>query len=389
MVLSLTHSNGEINDSHDVLLVHEWLERDGGAEKVVDNLVEIFAHGTLLTLWNDDKCRFEDYRICETSLSLFPSKFRKILTLPLMPFIWRLQKTEQYGTVIVSSHLFAHHIKVKNARKFVYVHSPARYIWEPLIDERGNNFLGKLFAFYLKKIDRMRAKEAHSLAANSEFVAERIHRAWGCTSRVIYPPVESDRISSVRDWRCHLSADEKYILDRLPVRFLVGVSRLVPYKRMATVLRVANLCGVPAVIVGTGPELSNLKKMSQELKVKVIFLGRVSTELLYSIYQNALFLVFPPIEDFGIVPVEAMAAGCPVLGNKVGGVSETVVEGETGYLIDFEDDLEIQEVFTKIQKINPERCIRRAKKFDSSRFKSEFIDWVEEDKFRENSQVGE
>ena len=361
----------------EVLLVHEWLERDGGAEKVLDSLVEIFLNPRILTLWNDDKNRYKDCNVNETFLRLFPRKIRKIISIPLMPFVWRLQKTSKYRTVVISSHLFAHHIRAINAKKFVYVHSPARYIWEPTIDTRGNNLISKFFAFFLKKIDYVRAQEAHSLAANSKYVALRILNNWGREARVIYPPVNAHRISKIKDWNIKLSQNDKTIFENLPNRFIVGASRLVSYKKIREVLRVAELTGIPAVIVGTGPEYSNLKSLAKQMKVQTFFLGRVSDEMLYAIFQKALFLVFPAVEDFGIIPVEAMAAGCPVLGNITGGVSESVIDGKTGYLTDFRNDKEIQELALKIQDIDSSECIRRAEYFDSRRFKTEIVHWLQ------------
>lgn len=368
-----------------ILIVHDWIEKNGGAEKVIDELMNLFPDAHLLTLWCEDPSRFNNRIVKQTFLKIFNFKLRKIIFLPFMPFIWRLQKTNRYSVKIVSTHLFAHHIKSSNSVKLLYVHTPARYLWEPDIDNRSNNFILRLFAIPLKFLDARRALEANLIASNSFFVKQRILDKWNIDANVIYPPVNSKEISEVENWSSQLSSEDLIIFNSLPNNFVVGASRLVGYKKIDEVLKFAEICKVAAVIIGSGPEMKNLKNLSLSMHSKVIFLGNVSNELMYACMQKAQCLVFPAVEDFGIIPVEAMAVGCPVIANNVGGTSETVIHGKTGFLIDFKSNAEIITSFEHCSSIVSNNCKIRANEFDKSIFASKFTNWIENNtELREN-----
>ncbi len=125
--------------------------------------------------------------------------------------------------------------------------------------------------------------------------------------------------------------------ERLPQDFLLAASRLVPYKRIDEAIRAAALTDLPLVVAGDGPDRARLESVAESEKIPVYFLGRVSDALLFALYQKSLAYIFLGVEDFGIMPVEAMAAGASVVGNSVGGVAETVMDGITGALCDPKD----------------------------------------------------
>ncbi len=194
----------------------------------------------------------------------------------------------------------------------------------------------------LKRVDRAAAAHAGDLAANSEFVRRRILRSWGRDARVIHPPVKAREIIEGGDWAETLTGEEQAVLEALPERgYLMAASRLVPYKRHDAVIRMGDRLGVPVVVAGTGPERDSLQALAASASVPVHMLGFVSDALMRALFQRALAFVFPPVEDFGIIPVEAMAAGCPVIVNRVGGAAESVIDGVTGFTVDPDDPVEL------------------------------------------------
>ncbi|WP_255366586.1 glycosyltransferase [Cellulomonas sp. KH9] len=281
--------------------------------------------------------------------------------------------------MLISSHLFAHHAKVRgrnDPKKFVYVHTPARYIWNPELDERGNAALVRAVAPALRTLDRRRANEGADLAANSRFVQRRIRDAWGVDARVIYPPVDVGRISSVPEWHVNLSPADRECYEQLPDQFLLGASRFVSYKRLDDVIRLAAMTRVPVVLAGGGPEASRLREFARELRAEVTFIERPSDALLYALYQRCLAYVFPPVEDFGIMPVEAMAAGAVVIANRQGGAAESVQDGKTGALVDFRSKEDLTRAVDSLGRLDPSASKARAKHFAHDRFENEIARWV-------------
>lgn len=311
------------------LIVHEWLGRTGGSERVVDAMMEAFPDAALVALWNDAPYKYTDVR--ESWLARTPLRHHKAAALPFLPATWRsvVPPTDDVDWALVSSHLFAHHVNVRRTSgervpKYVYVHTPARYIWEPALDGRGQSFAARIGAAAFKPLDRSRAAEAHMLAANSRFVRERIRRSWQRDSTVIYPPVDVDSIEAVPDWRERLQGKEADLALHLPDGFLLGASRFVPYKRLDDVIRTGAALGRPVVVAGSGPDEDHLRALAAQEDVPVKFVIDPSSELLYALYQQAAAYLFPAIEDFGIMPVEAIAAGAHVVVGPVGGAAESV-----------------------------------------------------------------
>lgn len=125
--------------------------------------------------------------------------------------VWRTLARSNYNRIIVSSHLFAHHARLvpkRDVPKYVFVHSPARYIWEPSLDQRASHPLFRLPVAFARKLDKSAAQLGYKLCANSNFVRSRINRCWDRDARVIYPPVDTERISA-RDWRGDLQGEDE------------------------------------------------------------------------------------------------------------------------------------------------------------------------------------
>jgi len=228
----------------------------------------------------------------------------------------------------------------------------------------------------LKPLDRHRAAEAASVAANSRFVAERIERTWERGARVIYPPVDVDRFSAVHA----LYGDDLRVVDSLPREYLLGFSRFVPYKQLEAAILAGRAANMPVVIAGGGPDESRLRAIAEEIHPRrVTFVVDPSPSLLTHLYRLASALIFAPVEDFGIVPVEAMATGTAVVGNYRGGVAESVVEGRTGTLVeDWESVRELRQAVERAMACSSDDVRDGAQSFGVPRFRAEVQAWLGE-----------
>lgn len=362
------------------VIVHEWLEPHGGAEQVVEQMARTFPDAQIHALWNDGVDRFLPGNVTETWLAKTPLRRRKSLALPFMPAVWRDLGSSSAEWILCSSHLFAHHARfsgtARTASKFVYAHTPARYIWTPELDERGNSPIVRSVAPGLRRLDKRRAKEATAIAANSSYVRERIMKCWDRDAEVIYPPVNVAAFAEAPGGNANLNEDEQALVDRLPPDFLLGASRFVPYKKLEDVIAAGNAACLPVVLAGSGPHADALRAAAANSKVPVFFVTQPSHRLLVELFRRALAYVFPPIEDFGIMPVEAMAVGTPVIGNRVGGAAETVLDGLTGVLVEDFSGTDIKRAVEISATLSPEKCIDRAWDFDESIFRSRIRNWV-------------
>lgn len=360
------------------VLVHEWLAKTGGSENVLREMADTFADAPIYCLWNDAPERFEPGRVTESWIARTPLRKSKALALPFMPESWRHLGRSEAEWVLSSSHLFAHHARFSgdaaHAPKFVYAYTPARYIWHPELDRRGHSPIARLASQPLKTLDRHRAAEATSIAGISEFVRKRIENDWHRDATVIYPPV------SVADFaNPHLNGlteEELRTLDSLPTSFVLGASRFIPYKRLDVVIELGIAADVHVVLAGDGPSRRDLMALADQHPGQVTFIRSPSLALLRELYRRALLFVFPPIEDFGIMPVEAMATGTPVVALNIGGAAETVVDGATGALVASYRPDELKEAFSRAVGLAPNDCIRRAWEFDSAVFRRHLRSWV-------------
>ncbi len=361
------------------LIVHEWAEMSGGAEQVVDQFLAEFPDADLQVLWNDAPRRYPQAR--ETWIARTPLRRSKPLALPFMPITWRgLRAPVHYDWVLVSSHLFAHHARLRgsdNPPKFVYAHTPARYIWSPELDDRGRKLVARVGSAVLRPLDRRRSAEASSIVTNSEFTRARVQRAWQRDANVIYPPVDVDLIRSQSDWRTTLSASEEMIAASLPNQFLLGASRFVPYKRLDLVIRVGEASGLPVVLAGRGPAEAFLRARGAASSVPVRFVISPSDKLLRALYQQALAFVFPAVEDFGIMPIEAIAAGTPVIVASRGGAAESARITGGGVLLTDESPAGLASAVDRVQLIDRRRLPASVGRFSVSRFRAEIRSWIE------------
>jgi len=361
------------------LIVHEWVERWGGAERVLDAMMDAFPDAGVRVLWNDTPV-FDGREVTESWIARTSLRNNKVLALPAMLPTWRMPDPGTPDWMLVSSHLFAHHVKARpETRKLVYAHTPARYIWEPERDHRGDSAMARMASSILKPIDRRRAAEATSIAVNSRFTGERVARAWEQPSRVMYPPVDTEALIATTDWRQDLTDDEQRQLDALPENFLLGASRMVDYKRLDRVIQIGAQVKVPVVIAGTGPSHVALRSCAAASGGDVTFIIAPSDAMLRALYAHALAYVFPAVEDFGIMPVEAMACGTPIIGNAVGGVRETIEAVGGGVTCEIERWNDWDELLAQATSLDAAAFRERTQMFSRSRFIAELQDWVGEE----------
>lgn len=307
-----------------VALIHEFLTQYGGAERVLEALLELYPEATIYTLVYDKVklARFNKYKIKTSFLQNMPlgvSKYKWYLL--KMPQAIESFDLGEYELVISDSSAFAKGVITSHKTTHIcYCHTPTRYLWNETnyylktarIPWPLNKLLPKYFVG-LRMWDYLAAQRPDYLIANSQTIKARIEKYYQRTpDAVINPFVDTARFKpseNIKDY------------------FLIA-GRMVPYKRNDIVIEAFNDLNVPLKVVGDGYGLKDLKKIAKSTKIE--FLGKVSDQQLEKYYREAKALIFPAEEDFGITPLEAMASGRPVIAYKAGGVTETVKEGLTG-----------------------------------------------------------
>lgn len=305
-----------------VALIHDWLVTHRGGEQVLLEIARAFPSAPIYTLVCDrenihpELARRDIHTSFIQHLPRAPDHFRRYL--PLFPKAIEAFDLRKYDVVLSTSHCVAKGAKARSAH-ISYIHTPMRYIWDQLPSYvphvPGRSLLTKAASAAVRPLQRWdveSAKRPTALVANSQYVRERIARVWHRESEVVHPPVAVDF------WR---EAPE------LPREGYLVVSALVPYKRVEIAVEAAVAYGFPLTVIGNGSELGRLEQRGRGF---VRFIPEASNHDLRQAYASAKALLFCGVEDFGIVPVEAQAAGCPVIALGQGGALETVIDGVTG-----------------------------------------------------------
>jgi len=349
-----------------VALVHDWLVTWGGSESVLQSLARVYPGAPLHTLLAKPDARTREalghLDIRTTWLDNVPAIRRLYrFALPVMPRAWRAHELSGYDVVLTSSHSMAKSVRVPHGVHICYCHSPPRYLWDLNEEYRagGAALLRGPVLDRLRRQDVRSAEGVDAFIANSRFVAERIERIYGRPSEVVYPPVDLDLFTPEPGTGAH---------------YLAG-GRLVAYKRIDRAIEAANRAALPLVVFGDGPERGRLEAMAGPT---VSFSGRVSHDGLRALLRDARGYVFPGIEDFGILPVEAQAAGRPVIALAEGGATETVVDGVTGtlYQDDSVDGLIDAWRRADARSWDPAACRSNAERFSRPRFEREVAEVI-------------
>ena len=306
-----------------VAIIHYWLVTWRGGEHVLKALTDFYPDADIYAHVVDPnviKRHLPERKVHTTFVGRLPFAQRLYQRyLPLMPLALEQLDLRRYDLVISSESGPAKGVLVPpHATHICYCHSPMRYVWDRYHDYqrdagRFTRTLSAPLLHYIRQWDQLSAQRVDRYIANSNFVATRIKKYYGRSSEVIYPPV----------------AIQEFDATKASEDFYLWVGQFVGYKRPDLAIEAFNRLGKPLVMIGEGPLLAKLRRIA---KSNVLLLGRQPFEVIRDHYARCRALIFPGIEDFGIVPVEAMASGKPVIAFDYGGARETVIDGLTGVL---------------------------------------------------------
>lgn len=355
-----------------IALVHDYLVQYGGAERVLECFTELFPYAPIYTLVYNKSFmhgKFEGKNIKTSFIQKMPFAKNHHRIFPhIMPVAIEQFDLSAYDIVLSDSSSYAKGIITgPETLHICYMHTPMRYAWDDCQkytqDFYFPSFVKKIVPLlmnYVRIWDRASADRIDKIIANSNFVARRIKKYYKKESTVIYPPV---------------NVDDFYVSKKQEDYFLM-VGRLIAYKRFDIAIEAFNKLGLKLKIIGRGPELKRLKKMAGP---NIEFLGRVSDKKLADYYARCQAFIFPQEEDFGIVAVEAMASGRPLIAYRGGDIPEHLEEGKMGVFFENQKPQDIIEAVGKFKSMDfdPEYIREKAKKFDKKVFKDKIKDYVE------------
>lgn len=350
-----------------IALVYDRVNKWGGAERVLLALHELFPDAPLYTaVYNPATAGWAKVfpKVVPSFLQKFPYATTNHELYPwLTPLAFESFDFSEFDLVISVTSADAKGIITKPHTKHIcYCLTPTRYLWshEDLYKSQTLKIFHPLFN-YLKTWDKIAAQRPDAYIAISQTVQNRINKYYHRDSTVVYPPVDTDKFL----------APDQNDYPTLTKDYFLYVSRLVSYKRADVVAEIFNDLKLPLKIIGLG----KLGKKIEELASQNIqILGQLTDDELLFHYQNAKALVYFHEEDFGIIPVEAMSSGTPVIGLNKGGLSETVIHGITGVLIDQDDKNAFKNAILNFNHsdFDPQIISNHAKKFSKDRFQREF-----------------
>ena len=355
-----------------VALVHDWMNQIGGAEDVLEALVDLYPEAPIYTsLYAPDKmpAHWRNWDIRTNFIDKLPLSHRKQqLYFPLYPFSFEQHDLRGYDLVISNKSGFCHGIITEPETVHIcYCLTPTRYVWR-YHQYAEQEQLGRLtrvvlppFLTYLRQWDRLAADRVDHFVAISQEVRRRITKVYRRESAIIYPPVDTSRFRPCSE------VEDYYLL----------VGRLVPYRRIDLLIEAFNKMKRPLRIAGSGRDRKRLEALAGST---IEFLGYVPDSELPELMAKCRAFLFPGEEDFGIAPIQAMAAGRPVIAFAGGGALETVIPGKTGTLFAEQSVAAIIEAVEGFdtEKVDPKSIRQHAQTFDVSHFKAQMQAFVAE-----------
>jgi len=362
-----------------IAIAHDYLIQMGGAERVVEVFHQMYPNAPIYTTMFSGSRLLEplkDAEIVTSWLQKLPGgkrNFKRML--PLYPLAIRDFDFRDFDIVLSSSSAFMKSIQVpKETFHLCYCHTPMRFAWDYdsyMARQQSSGLLKRLLKIYMDRLrtwDQKTSRNVNQFVANSSVVKNRIRNYYNRDSEVIFPPINTSRFersSTIGDY------------------YLV-VSRLVSYKRIDLAVEAFGRNGLPLYIVGEGPDLDRLKGMA---KSNVRFLGRLPDEEVTGLMSRCRALIFPGEEDFGITPLEANAAGRPVIAYRAGGALDTIVPKLNGVFFARQqvEDLLAAIAETESHCWEVDRIVGHSRKFDEKRFMNHFGGYLAQAyaKFRE------
>lgn len=372
-----------------IALVHELLTMRGGAEKVLRILADMFPDAPIYTLLYDEKKLgdwFPKERIRTSFLQRSLTSSFLLLTSRPLNHHWYLRQFpiaveswdfSEFDLVISTSSAFAHGIITNGKPKHLcYVHSPARYLWDrthDVLEQATKGPLGWLKRWYLERTfhklriwDSEAADRPDILLAASKTVQRRSELYWRRESEVVYPPIDDKWLQPSSPSSGTMEHPNYYLI----------VSSLVRYKRIDLAIEACNALGLRLKIIGEGQDQKRLERLAGST---VEFYGWRTGDELRHLYERAMATIFPGDEDFGLVPLESMASGTPVIAFRSGGALETIIEGQTGEFFNEPTAVSLQSVIQKFdqKKYSKDACREQAKKFSRERFERKIREVIE------------
>lgn len=349
-------------------LIHDWLvSSTGGSENTLKQIHALFP-APIYTLLHNPSAFPIDSPVYTSFIQKLPRSFSRFRSyLPLFPLAIEQFDLSSYDLVLSSSHCVAKGVITHSEQTHIcYCHTPMRYAWDPShLKDAGltkglKSILAKLSLHYLRSWDTYSASRVDHFIANSHFVARRIQKTYNRPAKVIYPPVDTSFFS------CHEQKENYYLTS----------SRLVPYKKIDLIVDAfAQMPHTKLLVIGDGPEANKIK---QKAKANIEFLGYQPNDVLRHHLQHAKAFVFAALEDFGILPIEAMACGTPVIALNKGGTAETVLDHKTGVHFHNQTIEDIQQSVKTFETLtlNPQQIAAHAASFNINRFRQEFSEFV-------------
>lgn len=358
-------------------IVHEWFTFYAGSEKCVESFTNIWKDADIFVLFDfmsdKDRRRIVKNKIPHTTfLQKFPGAKKHYRTLlPLFPFAVEQFDLSSYDLIISSSHSVAKGVLTNSNQLHInYCHTPMRYAWDlyhQYLDEsnlkRGiKGLFAKIFLHYIRLWDQSASNRVDYFIANSSYISQRIKKIYKRDSAVIHPPVDTD------SFPCHPEKENYYLT----------ASRFVPYKKIDIIVEAfSQMPDKKLLVIGKGPDEIKIKNRAA---ANIEFLGYQSDEKLSEYMQKAKAFVFAAEEDFGIMVVEALSCGTPVIAFNKGGIRDTVIENKTGILFDHQTPSSIKDAVEKFEKaegrFQPVYLSEFAKKFDRKNFESNIATFV-------------
>ncbi|RLA84532.1 MAG: glycosyltransferase family 4 protein [Epsilonproteobacteria bacterium] len=357
-----------------IAIIHDWLVTNAGAEKVLRNIIDLYPDADIFSLVDflsvEDRKEVVNGKSIKTSfiqnLPFAKSIFRNYL--PLFPKAIESFDLSEYDLIISSSWAVAKGVKTNDKQTHIcYCHTPIRYAWD-LYDEYTSNlkqpkkFLVEKTLEYMRKWDIKTLDRVDCFIANSKFVAERIKRIYGRESTVIYPPVDVDKFS----------------LNTQKENFYLTASRLVPYKKVKLIVEAfSQMSDKKLVVIGDGEQYKDIEAIAKSCP-NIQVLGFCDDKILSDRMQKAKAFVYAAVEDFGIVPIEAMACGTPVIALDEGGTAETVVNGINGVHFKHQTQKDIIDAIKEFETLNLNPNNIRDSMLKYTKFKEDFKAYVDE-----------
>lgn len=352
-------------------IVHDWLNQIGGAEDVLEALMRMYPTSPLYTsiYWRDQMpAHYQNWDTHTLWIDKLPGIHQKHqLFFPFFPLAWSSVNLSEFDVVLSNKSGFCHFLHTDGIH-VCYCLAPTRYVWQYDAYMQRENVpaairlaLRPLIEF-LKRLDYRAAQRVDHFIAISTEIQQRIKTYYNRDSVVIYPPVQVKK-----RFQPAASHDD----------YFLSLGRIIPYKRIDLLVEACTRLNLPLKVGGTGRDLDRLKAMAGRT---VEFLGYVPDEDLPDLFARAKAFVFPGYEDFGITPVQAQAAGRPVIAFKAGGSLDTVIEGQTGM---FFEEQTVESLMDALQNFNaddydPAVCRENALRFDESVFRQQISDFVEQ-----------